>query len=220
MSLPSVQIFRHTLHTPWTYADLDRHQKEISDRVLDGGKGALLISEVSPVITLGRRSKESDLLLPPSSLQAQGVEIYPTHRGGLATYHGPGQWVIFAVDRLDRLVGDPKGVRLSVEKLLQVALEIAQELGHSSAEIRDGDVLGVWTSQGKLASVGVQIKKGVLLHGLCINGYATPQSFLGIRPCGLDCSIGYLFEKPEARRFDQLPELIESKVKSILWQGI
>src|SRR5690242_283423 len=103
---------------PWTYALLDARQREIAARVSAGGPGALLLSEVAPVITVGRRTPAGDVSglgsRDSGARVAFGSEVYPVDRGGLATWHGPGQWVLFAVDRLERWVGDPRGVRKMV----------------------------------------------------------------------------------------------------------
>jgi lipoate-protein ligase B len=66
------------------------------------------------------------------------------------------------------------------------------------AEIREGAQLGVWTPRGKFAAVGIKIKQGVVQHGLSINGWRTPGSFVGLRPCGLDLPVDYLLSSAES----------------------
>jgi lipoate-protein ligase B len=192
---------------------LDQRQREISRDLLTGARdsGALLISEVEPVVTVGRRTPASDLLLDSPALRARGIALERVDRGGLATYHGPGQWVLFPVERLERLTGDPRGVRKAVDGLLEAALEVCLEY-EPSAEIRLGAETGVWSSRGKLAAVGVHVEKGVLLHGLCVNGFRTTESFTGIRPCGLEPSVDFLLEKPGERPFATLGERLVSAV--------
>lgn len=192
---------------------LDARQREVALRVKQGGPGALLLSEVAPVITVGRRAAPTDLLLPKELLTRAGVEVLPTDRGGLATWHGPGQWVLFAVDSLERLTGDRRGVRKAVDGLLSVALEVGKTYD-SSAEIRSGAEMGVWTKRGKFAALGVHIDQGVLLHGLSINGFKTQTSFMGLRPCGLDLPVDYLIEgRPEL--FEEFGKKILEKAQSV-----
>ncbi len=214
-SQPEVLIQRHSSERPWTYEKLDRLQRKIAERVRGGGPGALLLSEVAPVITLGRRTRLEDLLLPPESYARLGIEIQPTDRGGLATYHGPGQWVLFAVDGLERLTGDPRGVRKAVNGLLQTAEEVARRY---QAEVRIGEGLetGVWAKKGKVAAVGVHIEQGVLLHGLSLHGFQTPTSFLGLRPCGLEAPVAYLLENEEG--FEGLGETLIQAAQKCLWR--
>ena len=186
-----VEVRRHSPTHPWTYPLLDLRQREILERIQSGGPGAILISEVAPVITLGRRTSPSDLLLDPQALNALGIQTYPVDRGGFATYHGPGQWIVFVVESLERLTGDRRGVRLAVCKLLNIALEVGQQFD-PSAQIRAGIETGVWTERGKFAALGIHIERGVVLHGLAINVFKTPESFVGLRPCGLDAPVDYL----------------------------
>jgi lipoyl(octanoyl) transferase len=217
---PEILIRRHTDASPWTYSLLDAHQRRVAERVRAGGRGTLILSELAPVITLGRRTAPGDLLLSRTLLAQQGVEVLATDRGGLATYHGPGQWVLFAVDRLDRLTGDSRGVRRAVEGLLEVALTV----GHSydpSARIREGAEAGVWSSCGKFSAVGIHIAERVLLHGISVNGFQTPLSFLGIRPCGLDADVDFLLRNQPLREeaFVGLGEKLRDAALRILWKG-
>lgn len=213
---------RHVSSQPWTYRDLDRRQRQIARRVCDGGPGALLLSEVAPVITAGRRAVLSDLAMGPEELKSAGIDYYPVDRGGLATYHGPGQWVLFAVDSLERLVGDCRGVRKAVGGLLESAQEAVKEIC-PAAQIREGAETGLWTDGGqKLASVGVHIEEGVLLHGLSLNVFRTRDSFFGLRrPCGLDAGPGFLFDELtpiEADwEFERVGRCLERAVFSHFW---
>lgn len=212
----NLEVRRHTPQTPWTYAQLDRRQREIAERVRQGGEGALLLSEVAPVITMGRRTETSAFIQSPEQLDARGIKRLPVDRGGLATYHGPGQWVLFAVDRLDRLTGDPRGVRRAVTSLLAIAEEAGRQFTpEHEAEIREGAELGVWSRAGKFAAVGVHVSQGVLLHGLSVNGFATPESFLGIRPCGLDAPVSFLLNGPDG--FMDLGRFLVGAASRHLW---
>ena len=206
-ALGAVEIQRHCLQKPWRYSDLDRRQREIAERVRRGGDGAILLSEVAPVITLGRRTQDRDILGDPHFFSRMGVEIHPTDRGGLATYHGPGQWILFPVNHLQKLTGDSRGVRKGVMALLEIACQVGRTYD-SSVEIREGCELGVWTARGKFAAVGIHIEKGVLLHGLAINGFKTASSFVGLRPCGLDAPIDFLMKDGNETDFLDLGERI------------
>ncbi len=190
-----VEILRHTSSVSWTYSQLDSKQREIADRVRKGGRGALLLSEVAPVITRGRRTQNHDLLTSEEELRRLGISSYLSDRGGLATYHGLGQWLLFAVDRLENLTGDRRGVRKGVEGLLEIAWKVGLQY-YSHCQIRSGNEMGVWTPRGKFAAVGIHIEQGVLLHGLAVNGFRTSQSFVGLRPCGLDAPVDFLLDQP------------------------
>ncbi len=206
------------------YAELDRRQREIAQAVRGGAPGRLLLTEVLPVITRGRRAPSTTpLLLPEPELAHLGIEVYPTDRGGFDTWHGPGQWVLFPVDRLEALSGDSRGVRKTVEALLDAALEVGR-FYDPTAQIREGAETGVWTSRGKFAAVGVHVEQGVLLHGMAVNALRAATSFIGLRPCGLDAPVDYLLEgsgRPAAGpdAFDLLGKRLAEAVLSRLWPG-
>jgi len=228
---PQYEIRRHTRAAPWTYPQLDARQRELAEGVRRGGEPVLLLSEVASVITYGRRTPASDILLPASDILLPAVklatppvnratsaasqatpaanpptfsgpseyppphrlETYATDRGGYATYHGPGQWVLFPVGRLEHLVGDSRGIHKLIQALLEIALHLGQ-LYDSTAHIRTGCELGVWTAHGKFAAVGIHVQQGVVLHGLSVNGFRTSESFQGLRPCGLDAPVDFLLK--------------------------
>jgi len=175
----------------------------------------LLLSEVAPVITVGRRTAPGDILFTPELLAKRGIELHRTDRGGFATYHGPGQWVLFAVDHLDRLTGDSRGVRLAVEGLLQIALQVGRKYD-PGMEIRSGAETGVWSPRGKCAAVGVHVEQRVVLHGLAVNGYRTTTSFMGLRPCGLDAPVDFLLKKEDD--FEKLGEELRDAALQQFWQ--
>jgi lipoyl(octanoyl) transferase len=191
----STEFHRSTPARRWTYADLDRRQREVHSFVLAGGEGKILFSELAPVITLGLREVAADFTESPESLARRGIEVFRTTRGGRATYHGPGQWVVFPVDSLERLTGDRKGVRKASEALLQAGLEVCSER-FPHAEIREGCEAGVWSGPGaegaKVVAMGLRFDRGILQHGISVNVFATPESFSGIRPCGLTQPVGFL----------------------------
>jgi len=220
--LPVIEVRRHSAHAPWTYEALDRYQRRLAAALSSSPDqpsqpGRILLSELAPVITLGRRECSQDLILPQHELESRGVSIFPTDRGGRATYHGPGQWVVFVVDRLDRMTGDRRGVRRAVEGLLDAARAVGEVFLGPEVSVKDGAETGVWTPRGKLASVGVHIERGVLLHGLAINGFRTPESFLGLRPCGLDAQVDFLMGEPDERRFLSVQEHLIAELRRHFW---
>ncbi len=211
-----VEIYRHSQLSPWSYGLLCQRQRQVAHLVQSGGKGVLLVSEVSAAITLGRRTPAQDVLLSSVALAEQGVELYQSDRGGLATYHGPGQWILFPTDHLEVLTGDRRGVKQAVEKLLEIAFHVGRNYDRR-VEIRTGCHLGVWTQKGKIASVGIHIDHGVLLHGLSFNGFQTPQSFQGLRPCGLDTPMDYLLHSSNDPDFVKLGQELIRETLQVFW---
>lgn len=213
MNLLPTKILRHTVSAPFSYSDLDRLQKLMRDEVLRGKAGGFIFAEVAPVITVGYRKTEEDLLLTSSEYATLGIERLDVRRGGRVTYHGPGQWVVFVVNSLERLTGDSRGVRKFVDALFSAVLSVVRQ-AFPDAEVREGKEAGVWTQAGeggaKIAALGVQIDQGVTQHGLSLNVFPTSTSFQGIRPCGLDSKIAFL--EPSL-------ETAEAKEKAFLFWG-
>src|SRR5262245_58221817 len=85
------------------YRDALALQEKASRALKDaqlGGPGAgesLLLLEHPPVITLGRNAAEADVLAGAGRLEALGVTVEKTNRGGQVTYHGPGQLVGYPI---------------------------------------------------------------------------------------------------------------------------
>ena len=140
----------------------------------------LFLCEHRPVFTMGRRAQESDLLAPRETLVQMGFEVHNIERGGLITYHGPGQQVAYPVLHL-------KTLGLSVPKLvnhLEQAMIVAMA-GFGIEAGRKENHPGVWIGPDKIASIGLAVKGGVTLHGLALNVDPDLGHFNLINPCGL-----------------------------------
>jgi lipoate-protein ligase B len=140
----------------------------------------LLLLEHEPVITLGRRGSLEDVFLSEQQLNQQGIAVARSTRGGLVTYHGPGQLVGYPIVQLRTL-------KLTVPCYVR-ALELAiiDALAQWDIEARiDEDHVGVWTSAGKIAAIGVAQRHGVTLHGFAVNLQPDLNHFALINPCGI-----------------------------------
>ena len=60
----------------------------------------LLLLEHPHVLTLGRRSEAGAVIARDEVLQARGVTVFETNRGGKVTYHGLGQIVGYPIVNL------------------------------------------------------------------------------------------------------------------------
>jgi len=140
----------------------------------------LLSLEHEPVITLGRDGSARDLLVPWEELRKRGVEVFEVERGGGATYHGPGQLVLYPVLDL-RFLGI--GLREYVWRLEEVMIRTGRAFG---AELfrRPGQP-GAWHARGKVGFLGVHVRGWVTLHGLAFNVDLNPHGFAWIVPCGV-----------------------------------
>jgi len=137
----------------------------------------LLLVEHFPVVTLGRGGGLEDLRVSPVELRRRGVELHETDRGGRATYHGPGQLVVYPILRLS---GD---LHAYIHRLEQTVIEVL--LGYGIRAGRLAEQPGVWVGENKIAAVGVAVHQGVTTHGLALNVDPSLEGFSLIVPCGL-----------------------------------
>ena len=157
-------------------------QVEIARQVREGlAPETLILLEHPHTYTRGRLAPDSDLLLDNVTLAERGIDLVETDRGGLITYHGPGQLVAYPIIRL-RGRGGPHWYVRSLERVIVSSLA---EFGLAAATV-DG-LTGVWTEDGqrKIAAIGVKIAGGVAYHGFSINVNPDLEMFDGIVACGI-----------------------------------
>ena len=132
--------------------------------------------------------------MSPAQLEELGVQLVDTDRGGLITYHGPGQLVGYPVVDLREWGGPLKYVRT----LEQTIIQTLGDLGVAAGLVEG--LTGVWVGEAKVAAIGVKISRGVAYHGFSIN-VSTDLSFYGhIVPCGITdrevTSLSRLLDQP------------------------
>ncbi len=155
-------------------------QKSLAQqRVGDNIPNTLLLLEHPHVYTLGRRGKESDLLLSEAELAKLGPQVFWVDRGGEATYHGPGQLIGYPIVDLHSWGGPIKYVRTLEEVLIKTLAEFGIEAS------RIEGLTGVWAGEEKIASIGVKISRGVTTHGFALNVRPNLSYFDHIVPCGI-----------------------------------
>ena len=124
----------------------------------------LLLLEHPHTYTIGRRAKENGVLATAELLRNLGVEVFETNRGGKVTYHGLGQLVGYPVISLSP---DREDVHKYVRDLEEVLIRTLADLQIPAFRI-DG-LTGVHTAEGKVAAIGVHIKRWVTTHGFALN---------------------------------------------------
>jgi lipoic acid synthetase len=116
----------------------------------------------------------------PDPADVPWVEV---SRGGQATFHGPGQLVVYPVFDLNR---HGKDVHVFLRTLEQVTINALARLG-VAGETREG-LTGVWVRTGdawkKLVSIGIGVRKWVSYHGLALNVSTDLNYFKAISACG------------------------------------
>ncbi len=141
--------------------------RRAADRIPDG----LILVEHEPVVTLGRRGTDEDVL-------DKSLPVFRVERGGEATFHGPGQLVGYPILKLpDRLE-----VKRLVTDLEDVLIRTCADFGIEA--VHEGPERGVWVKSRKIASIGLAVQKNVTFHGFAHNVTTDLSDFLRIRPCG------------------------------------
>ena len=142
----------------------------------------LLTLEHPPVYTRGRRSRPGELPMGEEWYAAQGIDVVDTDRGGLVTYHGPGQLVGYPIVRVDDVVGYVRTLESAVVRAL-----VGEGVVQARSRPREGHrYTGVWVEDRKIASIGVHLSRGVSTHGFAVNVENDLEPFSWIVPCGLD----------------------------------
>lgn len=159
--------------TTWDY------QRKIHDEVASGTRsGHVLFVEHSPVYTAGRRTTEE---MKPKD----GTPVIDTDRGGLITYHGPGQLVGYPIVHL----ADGMGVVDYVRKLEEAIINLLETYDISAGRVPGRT--GVWLPatderlERKICAIGVRVSRRTTLHGFALNVHSSAERFGNIIPCGI-----------------------------------
>ena len=147
------------------YADGLELQKELESEVIAAReRDYLLLLEHPHTFTIGRRSKTDGVLATAEMLRKLGVDVFEINRGGKVTYHGLGQIVGYPVISLSP---DREDVHKYVRDLEEVLIRTMADFGIDAFRIEG--LTGVHTAEGKVAAIGVHIKRWVTTHGFALN---------------------------------------------------
>ena len=140
-------------------------QKEAETAIIaNERRDTLFLLEHPHTYTLGRRAKEEGILASAKLLEAIGATVFETNRGGKVTYHGLGQIVGYPIINLSLFKED---VHLYVRNLEEVLIRTMA--GFDIEAFRIKDLTGVHTREGKIAAIGVHLKRWVTTHGFALN---------------------------------------------------
>ena len=164
------------------YGEVHAFQRRLQAERRHGlGSDALLLTEHRPVFTLGQSHPEPSLRVGAEIVAAHGIEVVQTERGGDITYHGPGQLVAYGIIDLKAW---GLGVVDYVAGLEEVVCSVLAHWGIDGERSRRGR--GVWVGGKKIASVGVNVRRWVTMHGIALNVDPNLGHFDLINPCGMN----------------------------------
>jgi lipoate-protein ligase B len=153
----------------------DMHARRLHDDEFD----TLLLVEHPPVYTLGRNSDPRHILVSDEHIRSIGATIARNERGGEVTYHGPGQLVAYPIIFLRP---HERSITFLVQRMEATIVKTLEEFG-IAGEAVTGDH-GVWVDGRKIASIGMAVRRWVVLHGMALNVTTDLQYFSNINPCG------------------------------------
>ena len=166
----------------------------------------VLLLEHPTVYTIGTGGNQANVL-------DSAIEAIRTNRGGDVTWHGPGQLVAYPIVNLGGRCRDlHRYLRFLEEVLLAVATHFQVEAWRIPGRT------GVWTEEGKLASIGVGVRRWVTMHGFALNVSRALPGFQRINPCGISgCPITSLESETGASvPMDTVKEIIRNTFGHLL----
>lgn len=147
------------------YDDGLRWQKELETEVIARReRDYLLLLEHPHTYTLGRSAKVAGVLAGEESLKSLGATVFETNRGGKVTYHGIGQIVGYPIFNLSP---DREDVHRYVRELEEVLIRTMNDFGIDAFKM--DNFTGVHAKEGKLAAIGIHLKRWVTTHGFALN---------------------------------------------------
>lgn len=185
--------------TDVVYTEAWERQKRRREAVWDGGRELLALLEHRSVVTTGKRPVE-----------VEGIDVVRTERGGLATWHGPGQLVGYLViDARRRSLGAKATVHAVEQGLLDF---LGEDFG------RRCGFPGIWHPRGKIASIGLHFRRGVTIHGFALNVRVEDAPWDRFTPCGIsDATPTSLHEiRPSTGTPEELYEAVAACVVAAL----
>jgi len=169
----------------------------VEERKAERVPDLLLLLQHPPVITLGVKGDggRANIVATPERLDALGISIHETGRGGDVTYHGPGQIVGYPIvdlrpDRCD--------VHRYVRDVEDVMIRVCADYGVRAGRIKG--LTGAWVEAEKIGAIGVRIARWITSHGFAFNVSTDLDHFRLIVPCGISDRGVTSLEKATGRR--------------------
>lgn len=164
-----------------SYAEVHELQKRLQEQRREGGgQDTLLLTEHRPVFTLGRSHPTPNLRASAETIRQYGIEIVQTERGGDITYHGPGQLVAYGIIDLKAW---ELGVVDYAHALEDVVIAVLADWGLRGERNEAGR--GVWVDGRKIASLGLNVRRWITMHGIALNIDPDMSHWDLINACGM-----------------------------------
>ena len=179
------------------YLPVAQAMQAFTESRTEGTPDELWVVEHEPVYTLGLTGRAEQVL------QAAGVPVVNTNRGGQVTYHGPGQVVLYPLLNLRR-----HGIFVK-EYVYRIEASLLQTLAHwgltghrvptapgvyvdtdnPRAHARrtpaaQAPTASPFAGLSKIAALGVKVSRHGTYHGVALNVHMDLAPFTRMHPCG------------------------------------
>ena len=147
------------------YGDGLELQKTLETKVITTReKDYLVLLEHPHTYTLGRSAKMAGVLATEDFLKTIDAEVFETNRGGKVTYHGIGQIVGYPIISLSP---EREDVHKYVRDIEEVLIRTMRDFDIDAFRLEN--FTGVHAKEGKLAAIGIHLKRWVTTHGFALN---------------------------------------------------
>lgn len=140
----------------------------------------LMLVQHPAVVTLGRSTKEGNLLISAEALAVMGIALHDVERGGDVTVHELGQLVAYPIIDLTQ---HTKDLHWYLRQLEEVVIRTLAEVSLAAARVPG--FTGVWCESRKVASIGVHARDWITRHGVALNVENDLRTFAHVVPCGI-----------------------------------
>lgn len=147
----------------------------------DSHKNVLILTEHDPpVYTIGIRTKNYSHI-DEQHLRSLGAQFFRTNRGGLITFHGPGQLVAYPILNLKHFTSSLRWYICQIEATI---IDLCRRHFELPAQ-RTSDT-GIWIGDRKICAIGVHCSRYITTHGMALNCEPDLEWFEHIVPCGIE----------------------------------
>ena len=155
-------------------------QNSLVNSAKQKGEYYLMILEHPDTISMGVRSKTSEILIGPEKISELKISIHHSDRGGQTTFHSPGQLIAYPIVDLKKINIQPK------DYVSKLQLSMIQTLKQFGINAKSQEMpIGIWVKTKKIASIGVRIRQGITSHGIALNVNNDLEKFQHIISCGI-----------------------------------
>ncbi|XP_022908767.2 octanoyl-[acyl-carrier-protein]:protein N-octanoyltransferase LIPT2, mitochondrial [Onthophagus taurus] len=183
-------------------ASINNKNEGYNNKVLD----TLILVEHPPVYTIGLRTNNYTIE-DETRLKQTGADFFKTNRGGLITFHGPGQLVVYPILNLKNY--NPS-MKWYINKIEEVVIQTCNLFDLESSR---SPHTGVWIGNNKICAIGVHGSRFITTHGLAINCNVNLDWYKHIVPCGIEGKGVTSFSK-ELNRVVLISEVIPKFLES------